>query len=689
MTFLGFSADFASAAPADFTTEVTESKALEALDQAGVKSFATLLGLSEAERVSVVQNQPRRLKLLRLKRFSTQSAFQTIRSTISADVAEFVRNSGLHMTKDVGALAPKDKERPRYFDANWLSSDDAAMKLVAVVNRVDRMDFDPHSCGELRLIYRLGYDKGVQYSVLPVFLNVVYEYPEGNCAEIAKLWRIQRGDFATPGNFANALLQGPLAPERSIVKQIELNMQMVRFSSGDKTDFGGQAIYLLRIWKVNSNGSLEEQPLENMPDVQAIRKDPGLLDNLISQISAPEALSQIDRGVFQLQNTSGRLLAKKAFSFSTTGRARLANKPFTVALGEKGKTSLANLPFSTAEFVKSPKGLTERLNNLSCIGCHQSNGVAGFHMLGRHFELDTKTNRTAVPFSPHFYEERLRRAHYLDQLADGQEPDRFRPHSMFKFDREAPAHLKEICLPPGNDFAQSIHCSDPNTECVRNVRNKALDVEFGECMLKKDFTKLIPAGMSCREGEIVNATKTSSSLPFNFFAFQDHFSKPLPDEHYKLPPEALCGKPRGGIPLGRIRRPCTPESSAGMFAFADELLAAPDTSTEQFTLPAHMCAIRGGSHIDACAATDHVAECLKTAVVPRSMLDLCTVGKFCREDYLCQQLPLEIAKTYKDRHDEDLVLKRITELNRRNIGFCVPNYFVFNMRIDGHPQPND
>jgi hypothetical protein len=497
---------------------------------------------------------------------------------------------------------------------------------------------------------------------------------------------LQRGNFATAEEFSRALQAGPLDPAKSRLKQIELNMQIVRFSSGDKTDFGGQAIYLFRIWEPSPNGGFQEQPLENTPDVVAIQKDASLRQSLTDQLSDPKNFARIDQGVFQLENTAGRMLAKKALSFSTTGRARLANKPFTF-LFAGGGDKFQNLPFASAEFVKSPAGMVERMNNMSCIGCHQSNGVAGFHMLGRHFELDTKTNRTAVPFSPHFYEEKLRRARYLDKLVRGEEPDRFRLHSMFPFWPATKGGLGDICLPEGHDFARGIPCGDAKLECVINVRNAALPVEFGECMLKKEFAGGISAGASCREGKIENGMTVTDGLPFNFFAFKDHFTSPLPAEHYGLPSEAICGKPKGGVPLGRVRKACTPDSAEGKFAFVDELLASPHKDTEEFNLPVDMCAVRGGSHIDRCAATDHVADCLKTAEVPRSMLDICMPGRFCRDDYLCQQLPLEIAGTYRNPQDQALVSRRIVELNRRNIGFCVPNYFVFNMRVDGHPLP--
>ena len=46
----------------------------------------------------------------------------------------------------------------RVFNEKWLGSSDGLFILSGVVNRIDRRDFDPAYCGELRFIYRLGYE---------------------------------------------------------------------------------------------------------------------------------------------------------------------------------------------------------------------------------------------------------------------------------------------------------------------------------------------------------------------------------------------------------------------------------------------------------------------------------------------------------------------------------------------------
>src|SRR6185503_8583234 len=92
--------------------------------------------------------------------------------------------------------------------------------------------------------------------------------------------------------------------------------------------------------------------------------------------------------------------------------------------------------------------------------------------------------------------------------------------------------------------------------------------------------------------------------------------------------------------------------------------------------------------------------CLEARVV-RAMLDACAPGHFCREDYICQKLP-----DYDRIADRDYGNTRASTGRRANlstpaqinartlralqsaqVGFCVPTYFLFNMRLDGHPSP--
>ena len=48
--------------------------------------------------------------------------------------------------------------------------------LIGVINRLDRVVFKSDSCGELRFLYRLEYEKDKRASRLPMTINVVFIY---------------------------------------------------------------------------------------------------------------------------------------------------------------------------------------------------------------------------------------------------------------------------------------------------------------------------------------------------------------------------------------------------------------------------------------------------------------------------------------------------------------------------------
>ncbi len=66
----------------------------------------------------------------------------------------------------------------RLFDARWLHSPNAHVELVGVVSRLDRAPFHADSCGEVRLVYRLAYEATTRGSVVHSRLpmTLVLEY---------------------------------------------------------------------------------------------------------------------------------------------------------------------------------------------------------------------------------------------------------------------------------------------------------------------------------------------------------------------------------------------------------------------------------------------------------------------------------------------------------------------------------
>src|SRR5690606_30357125 len=138
----------------------------------------------------------------------------------------------------------------------------------------------------------------------------VFDVPadaRGGCRQAAASWILPDGDAAQ----APSLAAGPLAPGAIRFRQLELNAQIVRFPSGQEPEFGGQAVYLMRIFGINADDAVEIG-LENTPDEDLIASDAALRAELAAYISGHG--SDIDTGVYAIPE---KFLARKVISFST------------------------------------------------------------------------------------------------------------------------------------------------------------------------------------------------------------------------------------------------------------------------------------------------------------------------------------------------------------------------------------
>src|SRR5215470_5620192 len=304
----------ASFAKGEVVLDVQSPTLLAALERQGF-GLATLLGQAEAG------------TLRELNRDS--AAFRTLADAVGQDVTALRQDM---QANGRTLYEVTDQNVGRVIDLRWLQSPLASFRLVGVINRIDRKDFSDvggePSCGEVRLIYRLAYrfQRGSKTyaSRMPFNLNVVFAAKgEGEaCRDFARTW-VPDAEISAPDRQVAWLLAGPLARSRLVLKQIEVNAQVVRFPSGMETEFGGQAVYLLRIFAAGPSGPgliLRPKLLENTPDVTRLKQDAALRDRLVAFIKGSAAA--IDGGVFQLPD---EFLAVKALSFSTFGSARLAN----------------------------------------------------------------------------------------------------------------------------------------------------------------------------------------------------------------------------------------------------------------------------------------------------------------------------------------------------------------------------
>ena len=125
---------------------------------------------------------------------------------------------------------------------------------------------------------------------------------------------------------------------------------------------------------------------------------------------------------------------------------------------------------------------------MSCMGCHQSRSIAGFHFVG--VEPGNATSKdvdvVVVAMSPHLHDELERRAHYLQSLAAGGKTDERRPLP------ERGAHAGDYGSHCGLGAAFAAWTCDPGLRCV------ALDeADVGVCLAETS-----EVGDPCEPGRV-------------------------------------------------------------------------------------------------------------------------------------------------------------------------------------------
>lgn len=581
-------------------------------------------------------------------------AYRSIVSIISQDVAELRADmkAGGRVLFEV-----TDGNVGRVMDMRWLATDAARFRLVGLVNRMDRRDFadlrGEAGCGEVRLIYRLAYrftaKKRTMASRMPFNFNAVYSVlpdEDGGCEAAVARWTPGLDEALDAGWLAG----GALDKAGLRLKQIELNAQVVRFPSGQETEFGGQAAYLMRIFGLDGN-TVTERPLENTPDTALLSSDAALKAELAAYVR--DNVAAVDLGVYEIPE---KFLTRKVVSYSTFGSVRLANRPFEPLFDP---ADFADVAFDGMRLLKTPQALLARLENGSCQGCHQAGSTAGFHFIGKDDADSSPLNRIEVGLSPHVAAELPRREAWLAAVAAGNTPDRFRqlssaPPAEWLADTVAYRRAKAgmSCLLPeeADGFASSWDC-EAGLACTALASASGVPEKLGQCLLPPDSPKMF-SGHPCVTGEIA----TNASQPFND---RMTVSAPFTAKAAAINRETYnCRPPKIGVPAGIAYRACTDRDRT----FADFRPGKAE--------PREICGLAGGKAFDLCVATNDFESCLGAAVV-RGNRPTCSADTFCREDYMCQAFPADtpgIAKV-------------------KGKGFCSPTYFIFQMRIDNHPTP--
>jgi hypothetical protein len=532
----------------------------------------------------------------------------------------------------------------RIFDSRWLQSEFANYDLIGVVNRIDRVAFDANSCGETRFIYRMAYTSKINnYSRLPFTIMIKYlnsgqaKVDWKACKNYAKAW-VYPKDIANNTQLAE-WLAGP-GPLNSNLRNahpfsVELNLQAMRIPSSARPDLAGHGTYLLRSFQFDDQQKIKIGVLENTPDVAKIKADKNLKKEFLEQFKDRHFVNKLSEGILKLDS---KYLTTKAWSYSPYGIARLENRLFDGLITED---DLKGIKFDQSSYVKSPRAAIMRLNDLSCVGCHQARAHAGFHFLGIDKSTTHAMNSLFFEGSGHFELELRRRAQYQKRILADQWPSpkrdfSFAPGEIYssnshvEFSRAGFGHYCGM-LDQGKEGPFS------HWKCEEGLVCKEIDEAQGVRFLGKCFAKEGMTGDPTVAGKVSQSDYNSDAL------------KPTTDLSCgKLEPKVrfISSLNKGGFPSGN----CSRVTCDGIKA---------DSPTE-------VCAEAAGAGFNDCIYETSkgkisFSDCLEKTMM-RTGRGRCSDERSCRNDYVCAR-------------------------STKNEGYCTPSYFLFQVRLDGHIDP--
>lgn len=526
----------------------------------------------------------------------------------------------LRLQQQVRAIARQDSSAGvgirgnphRLFNTRWIS--EGQLELVGITHRAERIAVDPTRCGDIRLIYRLAYSTRVSgqlvHSRLPMTVLVELAAPEreeGSCQASARKWI--SAEALQGKELADFLLAGPLSGriESAQVEQVLVNVQIVRWPSAVRPSLGGHAEYSMLAFAPSADRkSLKTKLLENMPAVRSISRDPAKRVALLSWVG--KNLPGIDEGSAILPD---EFLASEAISVTPRGFSRRTNRPFRQIFSAGDFASLSLQGFGR---IGSPEALLRRLDDMSCVGCHQSRTIAGFHWLGIDDASVAPGNALFVSRSVPLWGDARRRDSILLDLAAGRDANFTRPFAAR--DDDDPGIIGSHCGLGDPGFA--------SWACQEGLRCDAYDAPADDAIV----------GMCTNAGpaSVGEACQVIAITP-NANGHRDRAKGARTRECER----GVCNVNRTGFPGGMCTSSCEnlgADGSCGVIALLT---------------PFNNCLAR----------KTPFPTCIAKHVAPAG-LRACDRERPCRDDYVCARTP-------------------------SGEGACIPPYFLFQLRVDGHP----
>lgn len=623
---------------------------------------------------------------------------------------------------------------------------------------------------------------GAQYSSrLPLTLNVVMrakgkeQTAQGKmltCTDVAARW-ITFGDgqplsfvsdAETAATVARALTEdGPLAlVSRANFDRIELNMQIMRVPAAEKKDFGTHAEYLLKVFNFDAKTQLfVESKLENQIDrylgVCPTNDKTGqpiddrklhLCRSLILQ--NPEfkirlaKLKQFlfsDRGLYDLDAgmiiIPSQFLAFSGVSVAPGGESRFRNGPINPLLGSESEcagklrnaficpdeldSALAALDKIAGRqgLIKSSRALVQRLNDVSCTGCHQTRAIAGFHFTGADIAGNMRANEILVPASAHFFADLPRRRRIMAEIGKGESIGAIdfsrgfaaRPQARYQDDLKATALFNGWGAPC--DVKAGSGKADPSFagwSCATGLKcrpfmTSPINRERGLCLSASG----LDIGDTLEEGSVAWAPEQLAND-----VYRRDFPPYMKSAGVRADPYDKAPMSTKLSPYLRKRLAEQKIGHAEAYLGAQQQYWAQDKSGG---FPGGMIRTRCCRNLPGSATCGKVAasgfnDCLDDLRQPLPVcfgkfvsyagLRACDTSHPCREDYICVRSALERGESVKAlqaitltdpsgrQAPDSCSAPDASWYGRISQGACIPPYFVLQFRADKHnrlPSP--
>jgi hypothetical protein len=522
-------------------------------------------------------------------------------------------------------------------------------------------------------------------------------------------------------------------------------------AGADGTDLGSTAEYVIRVFRWNPDrkkftpsyltNQIDRARLLGNPRGDANSCRPGTnrpmsLDRFRAFILSPVVLSDVDNGTL---NIPRQFLACRATSASPGGAARSKNALYwnapepqdQILTDAQIRTAVARATNATRQFsyMRSADDVRLRLDELSCSGCHQARAIAGFHFPGADRAETPVSNAVYLPGSPHFYGDQVRRLVILEQLAAGDRLNRYqlamsyssRPLNKFRPQMSGTQLIGGwggACLLPEQratshrqwDCLSGLTCTplfdSPNAPgmgtCLPAGRREIGDaLQVGRVTSTRygyeTYLRTTPAPAGDWSDRAHRDTLIpAASLPAN---------APAGNSYYGAHQEFYQGDPTGGTGTpaerARIKRDALTGGFPGGMLRLSECLGLPPEAT---------CGLVASSGFNDCLAevtggTKSLGQCFEQRT-SYAGLRACDVANPCRDDYIClRPAGYTLANGHQNYERRLAAVAGIYDANdfgqkepdqawlSRNggagdqRGLCIPPYFVFQFRSDGHPAP--